>query len=96
MRVLYDAENVLDAYLVRNVLEQAGLPCFIRGEHLSGAIGELPMQGLVQVCVPEPCWPEAQACLQQSGLVPVAGERAPAPVAADGMPDLDGPEWVPA
>lgn len=52
MRVVYEAENTIDAHLVRAWLQQAGLDPWIRGELLGGGIGELPAHGLVAVCVP--------------------------------------------
>lgn len=63
MRVVYEAENIIDAHLVKGVLEQAGLPVYIRGEYLTGAIGELPVSGLVAVCVPTICLEEAHRLL---------------------------------
>lgn len=63
MRVVYEAENIIDAHLVKGVLEQAGLPVYIRGEYLTGAIGELPVAGLVAVCVPTICEVEARQVL---------------------------------
>ena len=63
MRVVYEAENIIDAHLVKGVLEQAGLPVYIRGEYLTGAIGELPVSGLVAVCVPTICVEEANRLL---------------------------------
>lgn len=63
MRVLYEAENLIDAYLVRGLLEQAGIPAWVRGEYLAGGIGELPVSGLLAVCVPEAAWAEAERCL---------------------------------
>ena len=53
MQVVYEAANLIDAHLVRHALEHAGIPVFIRGEALLGAIGELPACGLIAVCVPE-------------------------------------------
>ena len=64
MRVVYEAENIIDAHLVKGVLEQAGLPVYIRGEYLTGAIGELPVFGLVAVCVPTLCVAEAAQVLE--------------------------------
>ncbi len=63
MRVIYDAQNVVDAHLVKHALEAEGIPVFVRGEYLTGALGDLPMQGLVQVCVPDSAWEAAQACM---------------------------------
>lgn len=51
MRVVYEAENLIDAHLVKGLLESEGLLAFVRGEHLTGGLGELPVMGLVAVCV---------------------------------------------
>jgi hypothetical protein len=50
---VYDADHATDAHLIRHLLEEAGIPCYIRGEHLQGALGELPVFGTMSVCVPE-------------------------------------------
>ncbi|GAB6196188.1 putative signal transducing protein [Lysobacter xanthus] len=65
MKPVYDAANLIDAHLVRHALEDAGIPVFIRGEALTGGIGELPLYGMVQVCVPEAAWPEAEAVVRE-------------------------------
>lgn len=56
MRIVYRAENIIDAHLVRNVLEGAGIPAHVSGEYLTGAMGELPVMGLVSVLVAEHDW----------------------------------------
>lgn len=53
MRIVYRAENVIDAHLVKGALESAGIPAHVAGEYLTGAIGELPALGLVAVMVAE-------------------------------------------
>jgi hypothetical protein len=55
MRVVYQAANVIDAHLVRQALENAGLPAWVRGEALTGGMGELGVFGLVAVMVPDDC-----------------------------------------
>ena len=65
MKPVYDAANLIDAHLVRHALEDAGIPVFIRGEALTGGMGELPLHGMVQVCVPEMAWPEADAVVRE-------------------------------
>ena len=82
MRVVYEAWNLIDAYLVRHVLEDAGIPVFVRGEALLGGVGELPACGLVAVCVPDGYWPRARAMVESLPLL--AGEAD-----ADAVP-LDG------
>lgn len=64
MKVVYEAGNIIDAHLVRHALEHAGIPVYIRGEALLGGIGELPVSGMIAVCVPTLCWPDAQAVLR--------------------------------
>lgn len=82
MRVVYDAEHLVDAHLVKHALESIGIPAFVRGEYLTGAMGELPMQGLVQVCVPDSAWVEADACVRELALC-----RIEAGVEAGELPD---------
>ncbi len=55
MRSVYVAENLIDAHLVKHALEAAGIPAWVRGEALTGGIGELGVFGLVGVMVPDDC-----------------------------------------
>lgn len=60
MKVVYEAANLIDAHLVRHALEAEDIPVFLRGEQLLGGMGELPLFGVVAVCVPDVAWPEAK------------------------------------
>lgn len=42
MIIVYRAANTADAHLIRQMLEAEGIPAFIQGEYLQGAVGELP------------------------------------------------------
>lgn len=42
MIIAYRAANIADAHLIRQMLEAEGIPAFIQGEYLQGAVGELP------------------------------------------------------
>ncbi|GAA0723861.1 DUF2007 domain-containing protein [Dokdonella soli] len=53
MKIVYRAENIIDANLVKNALAFEGIPAFVSGEYLTGAIGELPAWNLVVVMVAE-------------------------------------------
>lgn len=53
MRIVYRAENLVDAHLVKDALDQAGIPAFISGEYLIGGIGQLPARDFLTVSVPE-------------------------------------------
>lgn len=78
MRVVYEAAHAIDAHLVRHALEAAGMPAFVRGEALLGGLGELGVFGLVAVCVPDACWPEARAVVESLSLGEAGAEAEPA------------------
>jgi len=83
MKSVYQAAHGFDAHMVKDLLEQAGIPAQVRGEFLQGALGELPAGGMVTVWV-------AGADVTRAREVVLAWERsAPdAPVEAefDGSP----------
>lgn len=53
MKRVYEAANITDAYLIRDVLAQAGIPAHVQGQYLQGALGELPVSGMIYVQVAE-------------------------------------------
>ncbi len=53
MFVVYHAENIVDAYLVRNLLKSYDIEAQVLGEYLQGAMGELPVNDLIRVVVPQ-------------------------------------------
>jgi len=53
MRIVYRAQNLIDAHLVKDALEHADIPAFISGEYLTGGVGQLPALDYVAVLVPE-------------------------------------------
>ena len=57
---VYEAENGIEAHLLRGLLEQAGIAVHISGEFLLGAMGDLPARGLLRVCVGEDDWLRAR------------------------------------
>jgi hypothetical protein len=61
VKIVYRAENIIDANLVKNALEHDCIPAFVSGQYLTGAIGELPPMSLVNVMVSEIDW--ERACL---------------------------------
>ena len=64
MQVVYRARDLFDAHLAKHLLEEADIPAFVMGESLLGGAGELPLFGVLRVCVPEGYEEEAAACLQ--------------------------------
>ncbi|QAU23357.1 DUF2007 domain-containing protein [Dyella sp. M7H15-1] len=53
MRIIYRAQNLIDAHLVKDALESAEIPAFISGEYLTGGVGQLPAMDYIAVLVPE-------------------------------------------
>ncbi len=78
MQVVYRAHNLVDAHLARHLLENAQIPAFVLGESLLGGAGELPLFGVLRVCVPEGYEEQAEACLQvlAQGSVAAADDDA--------------------
>jgi len=53
MKKIYEASNSIEAHMILNMIDQAGLSGRIDGEYLQGGAGELPAAGLVRVMVNE-------------------------------------------
>jgi hypothetical protein len=53
VKIVYRAENIIDANLVKAALQQAGIESYVAGEYLTGAVGQLPVWDLVTVMVAE-------------------------------------------
>ena len=51
MQIIYRADSIIDANLVRMALENMGIPAYVSGEYLTGGVGDLPVCGLVNVMV---------------------------------------------
>lgn len=54
MKIIYRAENLIDANLVKLALADAGIRAFVSGEQLTGGVGQLPAMDLVTVMVADP------------------------------------------
>jgi hypothetical protein len=59
VKIVYRAENIIDANLVKAALADAGIQAFVAGEYLTGGIGQLPAIDLVTVMVAETDVPRA-------------------------------------
>lgn len=59
MHTAYRAESLIDAHLVKDALDRAGIPAFVTGEYLTGGVGQLPAIDYVAVMVPEAARDEA-------------------------------------
>lgn len=68
MRSVYEAANLIDAHLVLHALDDAGIPAFVRGEALTGGLGDLGVFGLVAVMVAEDDWARARDVVDALGF----------------------------
>jgi hypothetical protein len=68
VQVVYRANNLVEAHLAKHALEGMEIPVFIFGESLLGGAGELPLFGILRVCVPDPYVDQAEACLKELAL----------------------------
>jgi hypothetical protein len=76
MHRIYDAENLIDAQLVKDALEADGIPAFVSGSALTRAIGELPVMGYVSVWVPDGAVPQASAIVAEVDAALAEARRA--------------------
>jgi len=53
MHIVYRAVSFVDAHLVKDALEAAGIPAFVSGEYLMGGVGQLPALDYIHVMVPD-------------------------------------------
>ena len=65
MRTLYQAASAIEAHMLVDLLKQQGLSAEIHGEHLQGAIGELPAAGLVRLVIDEAEYAPARALIER-------------------------------
>lgn len=68
VQVVYRANNLIEAHLAKHALEGLDIPVFIFGESLLGGAGELPLFGVLRVCVPDSYVDEAVAGLKELPL----------------------------
>jgi len=80
MRTLYQAGSAIEAHMLVDLLKQQGLSAEIHGEHLQGAIGELPAAGLVRLVVDEPDYAAAREVIERwETAQPAEVTKTPAP-----------------
>jgi hypothetical protein len=65
MKLLYEASNTVEAHMILNLLEQAGLSARIDGEYLQGGVGEFQTMGIVRVMVEDNDYPDAKSIIQE-------------------------------
>lgn len=51
MRKIYEPENLMEGELLQSMLASEGIDAYISGQHLLGAVGELPVFGVLGLSV---------------------------------------------
>jgi Putative prokaryotic signal transducing protein len=65
MKTLYEAASAIEAHMILDLLKQEGVTAHILGEHLQGAIGELPAGGLVRLTVNEADYAQGRSVIER-------------------------------
>jgi hypothetical protein len=79
--MVYHAEGIVDAHLVKDALENAGIPAFVNGEYLICGVGQLPARDFLAVSVPDVFVEDAGSVVRDITdmlRAPVAAESADA------------------
>ncbi len=82
MRRIYEPTDLMEAELLVLMLASEGVSARISGEHLLGAMGELPASGLLALQVADPQAERAQQL--------IAGYNAAQPLAYEPPADFSG------
>ena len=65
MMVVYHASNSIEAYLIKNLLEQQEILAYVFGDYLQGGVGEIPAIGLVTVNVSDSDYTRAKEIVDE-------------------------------
>ena len=65
MMTVYHASNSIEAYLIKNLLEQQEIAAYVFGDYLQGGVGEIPAIGLVTVNVSDSDYTRAKEIVDE-------------------------------
>ena len=65
MQPVYQAQDVLEASIVKGLLEQYGIEVYISGFYLQGGVGELPASGNTALWVDDRQVSEAEEIIER-------------------------------
>lgn len=87
MRRLCRAANLAEAYILRGLLEQAGIDCAVFNEHAQGGVGQLPVpDALPELWVEAPDLDRAAALLEDFRRKPASGAARACPACHEESP----------
>lgn len=73
MQRIYEPQDLIEAELLRGMLASEGIDAYLCGQHLAGAVGELPASGLLGLMVSD------QQAGQARELITAYNEAQPLP-----------------
>jgi hypothetical protein len=65
MKLVYNANDIMEAHIVAGMLHAEGIEAHVGGHYLQGGIGELPMTGFATVSVVEDDVVEARRIIER-------------------------------
>ncbi|MBA6115832.1 DUF2007 domain-containing protein [Pseudomonas putida] len=76
MRRIYEPENLMEAQMLVGMLASEGIEVHLVGGDLVGGVGELPLQGLLGLAVPDEQASYARQLIDAyNGAQPLAGDE---------------------
>ena len=76
MQRIYEPRDLLEAEMLRGMLKAEGVEVFLTGRHLIGALGELPVAGLLGLMVADEQAEGARRLIAEyNGAEPLPGDE---------------------
>lgn len=76
MQRIYEPRDLLEAEMLIGMLAGEGIEAFLNGRHLIGAVGELPVSGLLSVMVADEEAERARLLIDEyNGAQPLPGDE---------------------
>ncbi len=64
MKLVYEANQLGEAHIIKSLLERAGLFATIDGEYLQGGVGEIPASGFLRIMVNDADYNSAKSIIK--------------------------------
>lgn len=65
MQRVYQASDILEANIVKGLLEHNDISAYVAGYYLQGGVGEIPPSGNTSVWVEDDCYDRAQSIIEK-------------------------------
>lgn len=65
MQRVYQPSNILEASIVKGLLEQHDISVYVAGFYLQGGIGEIPPSGNASIWVDDNCFDQARSIIEE-------------------------------